>query len=66
MSQEIKDIEPTVEVAKQAIENSVEELDTESKFYKYMFMGELGLAAIAAAVGTTLIIVAKNHKSEDK
>ena len=63
MEQEEKVIDPTVEAAKQAIENSVDELDTENKFYKYMFMGELGLAAIAAAVGTTLIIVAKNHKS---
>jgi len=66
MSQEEKVIEPTVEAAKQAIENGVEELDTESKFYKYMFMGELGLAAITAAVGTTLIIVAKNRMSGDK
>jgi len=62
MEQEEKVIDPTVEAAKQAIKNSVDELDTENKFYKYMFIGQLGLVAIAAAVGTTLTIVSKNHK----
>ena len=41
MEQENKIIEPTAKVAEQAIDDELEELDTQSKFYKRMFIGQL-------------------------
>ena len=58
MEQENKIIEPTAKVAEQAIDDELEELDTQSKFYKRMFIGQLA----GAAIGATLIIVAKSLK----
>ena len=58
MEQENKIIEPTAKVAEQAIDNELEELDTQSKFHKRMFIGQLA----GAAIGATLLIVSKNHK----